>query len=360
MQEHELNERKWYLATKVLTSGLNADERAEWEALKNDLAFQQEFTLVEKYWQKMDTLPYQQINAEKDWKLVWDTIRQQVPVRGQRTAIPWLRYAAVFLVCMAISFFIGARFSGILSNSDNTAQLTTIEAPAGSKTYITLPDSSHVWLNAKSKITFNKDFGAENRHLKLEGEAFFDVVKKKVPFRVETPLYTVAVLGTAFNIKAYSDDDRATTTLVRGLINIERTAKAGKTEVTPLKPNEKLIASRTSNGGIAFAGEYTFQVERGVDAAMETAWKDGWLSVQGESLNELAKKIERLYDIKINFQDEELQRYRYTGRLRQLSLEQVLKALSLTSPIEFTIAEKTVTLRENQSTKSKYNSLQVP
>ena len=362
MQDNELNERRWYLATKVLSSGLDADEQAEWEILKSDPAFQHEFTLVEKYWQKMDALPYQQINTEKDWKIVWENIRQQVPAKAkrERRATPWLRYAAVIVVCMAISFFTGSRFSRIMFSSDGSEQLTTIEAPAGSKTYITLPDSSKVWLNAKSRISFDKNFGSENRDLKLEGEAFFDVVKKKVPFRVETPLYNVAVVGTAFNVKAYNDDDRATTTLVRGLVNIERTTKAGKTEVIQLKPNEKVIALRKDAAGAPFSGEYIFNVEREIDAAIETAWKDGWLSVKGESLSELAKKLERLYDIKIIFQDEELRRYRYTGRLRQLSLEQVLKALSLTSPIEFTIAEKAVTLRENQSTKSKYRSLQIP
>ena len=358
MQEQNDDERKWYLATKVLTSGLDATEQAEWETLKNDLTFQQEFALVEKYWSKLDTLPYQQIDPEKDWKLVRERVQQQIPVRQQRVAMPWLRYAATIVVCMAVSFFVGSRMRKGLFTS-NKQQLTTIEAPAGSKTYITLPDSSKVWLNAKSKISFDENFGEDNRFLKLEGEAFFDVVKDNVPFRVETPLYTVAVLGTAFNIKAYSDDDNVSTTLVRGRVNIEYITPLGATQVMQLKPNEKIVASRADTGN-ASARNYTFNHERGIDAENETSWKDGWLSVKGESLYELARKIERLHDIKINFESEELKTYRYTGRLRQLSLEQVLKALALTSPVEFTIHEKIVTLRENQSTKSKYRSLQTP
>lgn len=358
MQVNNDDERKWYLATKVLTSGLDATEQAEWETLKNDLTFQQEFTLVEKYWSKLDTLPYQQIDPEKDWKIVRDRVQQQVPLQRERVAMPWLRYAAIIVVCMAVSFFVGSRMrNGLFSN--RSQQLTTIEAPAGSKTYITLPDSSRVWLNAKSKISFDENFGIDNRYLKLEGEAFFDVVKKKVPFRVETPLYTVAVLGTAFNIKAYSDDDHVSTTLVRGLVNVEYITPLGATQIMQLKPNEKIIASRTDSEN-ASARSYTFNHERGIDAENETSWKDGWLSVRGESLYQLARKIERLYDVKINFENEELKTYRYTGRLRQLSLEQVLKALALTSPVEFTIDEKNVTLRENQSTKSKYRSLQAP
>jgi ferric-dicitrate binding protein FerR (iron transport regulator) len=358
MQVNNDDERKWYLATKVLTSGLDATEQAEWETLKNDLTFQQEFTLVEKYWSKLDTLPYQQIDPEKDWKIVRDRVQQEIPFQRERVAMPWLRYAAVIAACMAVSFFVGSRMrNGLFSGG--LQQLTTIEAPAGSKTYITLPDSSRVWLNAKSKISFDESFGIDNRSLTLEGEAFFDVVKKKVPFRVETPLYTVAVLGTAFNIKAYSDDDHVSTTLVRGLVNIEFDEENGEARVMQLKPNEKIQVSRIIKGKES-ASYYAYGIEKGIDAENETSWKDGWLSVKGESLHELARKIERLYDVKINFENEELKTYRYTGRLRQLSLEQVLKALSLTSPVEFAIDEKNVTLRENQSTKSKYRSLQTP
>ncbi len=357
MQVNNDDERKWYLATKVLTSGLDATEQAEWETLKNDLTFQQEFTLIEKYWSKLDTLPYQQIDPEKDWKIIRDRVQQQVPLQRQRVAMPWLRYAAIIVVCMAVSFFVGSRMRNGLFSSGNQ-QLTTIEAPAGSKTYITLPDSSRVWLNAKSKISFDENFGIDNRYLKLEGEAFFDVVKKKVPFRVETPLYTVAVLGTAFNITAYGDNDYISTTLVRGLVNIELHEENGEANIIQLKPNEKILVSRMIKG--SESASYVYGIKRGIDAENETSWKDGWLSVNGESLYELARKIERLYDVKINFENEELKKYRYTGRLRQLSLEQVLKALALTSPVEFTIDEKNVTLRENQATKSKYRSLQTP
>ena len=356
MQVNNDDERKWYLATKVLTSGLDETEQTEWETLKNDLTFQQEFALVEKYWSKLDTLPYQQIDPQKDWKIVRDRVQQEIPLQRERVAMPWFRYAAIIVVCMAVSFFVGSRMrTGFFSGG--TQQLTTIEAPAGSKTYITLPDSSRVWLNAKSKISFDESFGIDNRFLKLEGEAFFDVVKKKVPFRVETPLYTVAVLGTAFNIKAYGDDDHVSTTLVRGLVNIEFNEENGEARVMQLQPNEKILVSRITKGKESY---YAYGIEKGIDADNETSWKDGWLSVKGESLHELARKIERLHDVKINFENEELKAYRYTGRLRQLSLEQVLKALALTSPVEFTIDEKNVILRENQSTKSKYRSLQAP
>lgn len=362
MQEHDEHERTWQLAAKVLSgSGLEAEEQLAWEALQTDSQFQLEYAQVKKYWQQLEGLPYGQIDASQDWQTVWNRIQHQVPATAtsRRLVAPWLRYAATIAVCVGMAFFAGWKLSGPASGSGAHA-LTTIEAPPGSKTRITLPDSSTVWLNAKSRLSFNENFGIDNRTLALEGEAFFDVVKSTMPFRVRTPLYDVAVLGTAFNVKAYADDDRVITTLVHGSVRIERKSDAGATEVIMLKPNEKVTAFRATHGGPAFSGNYRYTVDRGIDAEMETAWKDGWLSVQGESLLELARKLERLYDIKINFEEKTLENYRYTGRLRQLSLEQVLKALSLTSPVAFTIDEKKVTLREDKSSTSKYRSLQNP
>lgn len=363
MQEHDEHERKWHLAAKVLSgSSLDGAEQLAWEALQADSQFQLEYAQVKKYWQQLEGLPYGQIDAGQDWQSVWNRIQHQVPVvtPPRRLVAPWLRYAAVIAVCVGVAFFTGWKLSGPASGTGAAHALTVIEAPPGSKTRITLPDSSTVWLNAKSRLSFDERFGADNRNLTLEGEAFFDVVKSTMPFRVRTALFDVAVLGTAFNVKAYADDDRVITTLVHGSVRIERKNDAGATEVIMLKPNEKVTAIRTTQGGPAFSGNYRYTVDRQIDAEMETAWKDGWLSVQSESLLELARKLERLYDIKINFEEKTLENYRYTGRLRQLSLEQVLKALSLTSPVAFTIDEKKVTLREDKSSTSKYRSLQNP
>jgi ferric-dicitrate binding protein FerR (iron transport regulator) len=363
MQEHDEHERRWYLAAKVLSgSSLDPEEQLAWEALQADSQFQLEYVQVKKYWQQLDGLPYGQIDTGQDWQTVWNRIQHQVPAdsKSRRLVAPWLRYAAIIAICAGVAFFTGWKLRSPVSGTSAALALTVIEAPPGSKTRITLPDSSTVWLNAKSRLSFDESFGIDNRNLALEGEAFFDVVKSTMPFRVRTPLYDVAVLGTVFNVKAYADDDRVITTLVHGSVRIERKRDAGATEVIMLKPNEKVTAFRTTNSGPAFSGNYRYTVDRGIDAEMETAWKDGWLSVQGESLLELARKLERLYDIKINFEEKTLEHYRYTGRLRQLSLEQVLKALSLTSPVAFTIDEKKVTLREDKSSTSKYRSLQNP
>lgn len=351
MQEHEQDERRWQLAARVLTGTLPADEQEEWNEFLADTSFADEFARVTAYWQKLGTLPYQEIDTQKDWQAVLAKVHEG---RATRTLplLPWLRYAAAiaaFVVVAGLGWWLGRQErAGTIAG----VVMTTVEAPAGSKTYVTLPDSSSVWLNAGSRITFASNFGAANRNIDLAGEAFFDVKKKPVPFTVHTDAYTIAVLGTAFNVQAYADDDRVTTTLVRGSLKVTRPHLTATADDVLLVPNDRLVFSKTGgNNGVA-------TLEHNINAAQATAWKDGWLAVSGESLEELARKMERLYDISIHFQDAGLQQYRFTGRIRQLSLEQVLKALSLTAPVEFSIREKEVTLRENKATRSTYRSLQ--
>lgn len=356
MEKHSPDDRKWHLAAKALTDSLTPEEQAEWEVLKDDGLFQEDFARVKLYWEKLPALPYRQIDVENDWKIVMEKARldQEEPVSQGR---PWLRYAAAVSVFLIASVLLWRSMRGNLSKNDKSF-LTTIVAPTGSKTLVTLPDSSTVWLNAGSKVSFNNSFGADNRDIALEGEAFFDVIRNKVPFNVHTDQFDIAVLGTAFNIKAYKDDDKATATLVRGSLKVKRANLSGTQDEILLAPNDRLTLYK--GAAAPSPGSFTVKVDQKINAERETSWKDGWLSIEGESLNEFAVKLERLYDIKIVFSEETLKDYRFTGRIRQLSLEQVLKALSLTSPVQFSIDEKTVTLSENKQMKSKYRSLQMP
>jgi transmembrane sensor len=358
MQEEDAHDRKWYLAGKFLTSGLTPEEQTEWDALQDDAGFSDEFSRMKVYWEMMGTLPYGKIDPAADWK----TVLKKVSDETQTVHSParWLRYAAVITACVMASALTWWATRNEIFGS-RAASLTTIVAPTGSKTSVTLPDSSTVWLNAGSRISFDDHFGKSNRHVVLEGEGFFDVKKNTVPFTVHTDQFDVAVLGTAFNVRAYRDDDRATATLVRGSLKVKRENLSGSQDEILLVPNDKLTLWK--NGMAEKASSKTafkVDVEKKIDTEKEISWKDGWLSVQGESLDELATKLERLYDITIEFEEGNLKAYRYTGRIRQLSLEQVLKALALTSPIAFTIEEKKVTLREDKIMKSKYQSLQTP
>jgi ferric-dicitrate binding protein FerR (iron transport regulator) len=346
MQTTEPEDRKWYLAARALTATLAPEEEIEWKEIMQDQTFNTQFERVRKYWNETETLPYLQINTEADWQQVAGKIRTFKETK-ERRLLPVLKYAAAVAAVIVVSMFAWK----LSSQSDGARTITKIEAPKGARTSITLPDSSHVWLNAESRITFDQEFGKDNRDLTLEGEAFFDVTKDNVPFNVRTNAYDIAVLGTAFNVKSYPDDDISTTTLVHGSLKVTRLNAKGDAEEFLLRPNERIVLRGDSSSRINNA----ITLEKNIDAAAEADWKDGWLTVRGESLEELSKKIERLYNVRIEFQNDKMKSYRYSGRIQQFSLEQVMNALALTSPVRFEIHEKLVKLSIDESATSKYN-----
>jgi len=120
-----------------------------------------------------------------------------------------LKYAAILILALALPF---SYYLGTRSNSDNS--ITTISCAYGDKSSIVLPDSSRVYLNSGSKLTFSSNF-KNGRKVSLEGEAFFSVAKdKNHPFRVKTTDIDIEVLGTKFNLKAYPEEKSISTTLV--------------------------------------------------------------------------------------------------------------------------------------------------
>src|SRR2546423_14261851 len=99
----------------------------------------------------------------------------------------------------------------------------------GSRSKLVLPDGSTVWLNAGSKLTYNKDFGNNIREVSLVGEAFFDVMHiPDVPFVIETPTAVVKVLGTSFNVKAYPNETTTETSVIRGRVEISPRQRPGE------------------------------------------------------------------------------------------------------------------------------------
>ncbi len=218
----------------------------------------------------------------------------------------FLKYAAILILLLSLpfSYYIGTR-----NNTDDS--ITTISCAFGDKSSIILPDSSRVWLNSGSKLTFSSNF-KNGRKVSLEGEAFFSVAKdKNHPFRVKTAEVEVEVLGTKFNLKAYPEEKSVSTTLVEGSVNI-----SSKYQSTLMKPDQKLVYDKESKKLV---------VQELTDTAPETEWKDGRFVFRNESLAELKPKLERWFDVDIVFGDDMVKDRRFTGVLGR---ESILEAVS--------------------------------
>ncbi|WP_372948476.1 FecR family protein [Mariniphaga sp.] len=217
-----------------------------------------------------------------------------------------------------------------------TAQMNEVIIPYGKKTELLLADGTKVWLNAGSRLAFPSKFTKNTREIYLEGEACFLVAKNEnQPFIVKTGGLDVKVLGTHFNVSAYSKDATIETVLLEGSVAVQK-PKAfglGKTEVV-LKPSQKASFQKE---------ESEFTVTDEVDVDLYVAWTYGWLKYDKESLLSVLRKVERYYNVEIqlpaNYPGDDL----ITGKLDlKESLDAVMVVLADASRFEFRINENKV------------------
>lgn len=177
-------------------------------------------------------------------------------------------------------------------SANNTAQTLILQTPIGGNYQIVLPDGSEVWLNANSKLTYPSHFSAEERIVKLEGEAYFKIKQQRsagvsIPFKVISNGQTVNVLGTEFNVSAYSDEQQTSTTLIGGIVEI---VNQNANSVSKIKPGQQAILN----------GSQTSIKE--VDVSKSIAWKNGRFSFDNKSFEQIMREMARWYNLTIQYQ----------------------------------------------------------
>jgi transmembrane sensor len=241
------------------------------------------------------------------------------------------RYAAILLLAIMVpaSYYFGKK------STVESETLTTITCAPGDKTAIILPDSSRVFLNSGSKLTFNNNFRNGARQVLLDGEAYFSVRKDpRNPFRVKTTVIDVEVLGTEFNLKAYSDEQTVTTTLVTGSLIV-----TGNNKSTTIKPNQKLVFNKETQ---------KMKLLEIADLSPETEWKNGRLVFRNQSLGDLEHELERWFDVEIEFADEQVKSRRFTGTLERESILEVISYFGRSKYIAYQIKDNVITFYTKQ------------
>ena len=204
----------------------------------------------------------------------------------------------------------------------------TIATPRGGQYQIILPDGSTVWLNAASSLRFPTAFVGKQRTVELTGEAYFEVTKKtSMPFNVKVNDMDVQVLGTHFNVMAYTEEDAVRTTLLEGTVKVTKGAAVGL-----LKPGQQAKLNKTA-GNIKIS-------EADVEEVM--AWKNGLFLFNNEGIKTIMRQISRWYDVDISFEGN-IPDKNFTGQIsRNNNLSQVLKMLELTKEAHFKITGKKI------------------
>lgn len=228
----------------------------------------------------------------------------------------------------------GATYAdGTIVLEASLVQMATVATPRAGQYQVRLPDGSKVWLNAASSIRYPTRFEGDIRRVELQGEAYFEVDKSPIPFVVVTAGQEITVLGTHFNVMAYADEAYTQTTLAEGKVRVSST----RGETQELLPG--------SQATLDTKGLHVQQV----NVEDYTAWKDGVIVLEKQSLLQVLRQLERWYDVEIVIDPHvKLPSATLSGDvLRDLPLTALLETLSQQTGLHFERRERRVMVKDN-------------
>ena len=224
-----------------------------------------------------------------------------------------LRYAAAIVGVIVLAAGLAYWFR------NKAEELVVASAAHGQVREMLLPDGTKVWLNQSSVLKYPRAFEGKERHVYLDGEAYFEVARNhEKPFTVKSQAMDVRVLGTSFNIKCRPDNSFAETTLVEGEVEVKD--KSDKGRIT-LLPGQKAVLNR---------------VVKQVDPKMEIVWHNDLIPFEKSSIFQIAAALERFYGVKIILSPDVDSTNTYSGVLKKKdNIESVLKSLRNSIPFNY-------------------------
>lgn len=289
-------------------------------------------------WMQQSPENKKQLFAEKD---IWDTfsfhsnlkkyevsselglLKKRIePKQATISLKKILQIAAILLVTFGLGW--GSRYISFTSEQTAEATMQEIFVPKGQVNQVFLADGTRIWINSETKLITPSVFATNERVVKLNGEAFFEVAKdQKRPFRVEVNGQQIEVLGTSFNVRAYDNSNLIETTLETGQIQLHTGS-----QTTLLKPGEQSLFNKSEKQLIISK----------VNPITFSSWKDGRYEFQNEDLLEVFKVVERWYDVEITADETYFNGMRFSGVIkRNKDARHFLDLLNLTVPIQYEI-----------------------
>ena len=240
----------------------------------------------------------------------------------------WGQWAAAILLPLCI----GLLGYNLLQGRMNHISTLIVQADRGDKATVVLPDGTSVILNSSSQLDYYSDFGRKERRVKLEGEGYFDVSRDEAhAFVVQVGELEVKVLGTIFNVSAYSDANEVSVVLLEGKVEV----------CTPntnniMQPNERLTYNRETN-------KITTQKVYGTDYV---TWTKGNLYFENETLQNIMQTLSRKYDVNIYIDSSAIVNDRFTGTIPDGGIQNALNILKWTSSFDYELKDSVIVIRE--------------
>jgi transmembrane sensor len=218
------------------------------------------------------------------------------------------------------------------ASTTEPVRFNTIQTPRGGQYQVMLPDGSKVWLNAASTLRYPLYFSGKERRVELEGEGYFEIAhNKEIPFRVVNSTQEIEVLGTRFNVNAYSDEKSVITTLLEGAVKIS--SATGGSEI--IKPGQQV--QLYSNGKMELSE---------VDTDLAVAWKEGKFIFRNEELQIVMRKLARWYDVEIEYEKAGPQKTVWGNVSKFDDVLQVLELIELSKVAQFKIEGRRIIVME--------------
>ncbi len=275
---------------------------------------------------------FEKFNPTLAWQAYIDKI---INLRRRKVLLRWKIAAIFFLIttlASIVSYFIEDQ---ILFNHQQLS--TTINTEAGQNSRIVLPDNTIVWLNSGTALTYNNKFSITNRDVQLEGRAYLKVKHdKQHPFVISCKNLRIKVLGTEFDVDAYTENDEVKVVLASG--SVELSFVDGKLDKHTLNPGERATVSLTTN---------KVKVDK-IDVKKSTMWKDGYMVFENDAMQHVITQLQHWYNIDIEVLDKEVFELVFNATIKDESLEELLSLIEYSCPVKTNIIYS-----KNQGIKNK-------
>lgn len=241
-------------------------------------------------------------------------IEKETQVNKTFQLFPWIARVAAAVILVLGFAFIFYQYQDLSSNNLNLQ--TMVQTNDADQKIIALPDGSTVWLNRNSELLYPENFDGETRTLYLKGEAFFEVTPDKDrPFIVHSGISKTTVLGTSFNLSAYSKEEQIRLTVVTGKVAF---ALADDTDGVIVIPGNMARIS---------AGNKSIFENENSDLNF-LSWKTRHLIFNDSPMDDVIKSLQRHYGIEINVQNPETLMCKFTGDFQETGIENALKIIT--------------------------------
>lgn len=328
--EQELNHIDILIGNYLSGESTPAEKQELMDWIAQSPANKKHFEENQRIWEKSHSY-FSAADVVSDQLKIKDRIIQQLASQPKEISLSRWIYRVAAILALPIMLAIGW-YAGSGSRETSMCEVT---APKGQISKCVLADGTQIWLNAGSTIKYEPTLSGKIREVNLDGEAYFKVSKNKhKPFVVTTKYAQVKVLGTVFNLKAYSDDKKVETTLEEG--SVEFSLNGSTAEPVELKPGEQVVFNTSDQ-------KLTMSI---VDTYLHTAWKDGKYVFKDADLKTIVTELERLYDVRIHLENDSLKQLHFRGMFEyEQNIFSALENLERTTNMKYRMEGRDIWLK---------------